>query len=287
MQSGVWHWSEDRREYTPIFNDYNFYYTAPDSQQLAHTGNWQLNIQRPSLALDPLTGYLFCSLQHYEAEWSDQLYRMGDAYISVSTNNGRTWSVATNVTRTDGGQFAPAGQSLSERDITLADRVTYEDGRGYLHLFYELDYEAGAVVQEEGVATLNPFFYQRVPVDSISLTPTVSPYWPVLHVDSTGYPEAVHEPIGTPLPDDFALSQNWPNPFNSSTQIEFSVKHAAVLSVRVYDVLGREVATLADGRHLPGVYRVSFDGRSLSSGIYFVQLRSESAKLSRKMVLLK
>ncbi len=103
-------------------------------------------------------------------------------------------------------------------------------------------------------------------------------------------------------PVDFKLSQNYPNPFNPTTTIEYSIKEPGVRSqkpelvtLKVYDILGREVTTLVNEVQPPGNYEVSFDGTELSSGIYYYQIRTndpstgsgQSFVETRKMVLIK
>ncbi|NQS98080.1 MAG: T9SS type A sorting domain-containing protein [candidate division Zixibacteria bacterium] len=89
------------------------------------------------------------------------------------------------------------------------------------------------------------------------------------------------------IPDAFSLRQNYPNPFNARTTIEFEVPHRSIISIRVYNVLGRQVAELADETFDPGVHRVSFDGAELSSGIYFVNMTNEYFKATIKVLLIK
>jgi hypothetical protein len=93
-----------------------------------------------------------------------------------------------------------------------------------------------------------------------------------------------------PLPTVFRLFQNYPNPFNPSTTISFAVPGSAAsrsLSLRVYDLLGREVATLASGTFHGGLYSVVWDGGGLSSGVYICRLESEGASFVQKMVHMK
>jgi len=93
---------------------------------------------------------------------------------------------------------------------------------------------------------------------------------------------------------DFSLGQNYPNPFNPSTTINFTIpsstEYYSVLqniSIKVYDILGNEVATLVDENKPAGNYSVKFDGSNLVSGIYFYQLKTASIVLTKKMLLLK
>ena len=302
QQSGIWHWGEEYQEFTPVYNDYNFYYNL-DTTAFLDEGAWQFNAQRPTLAWDDSTDYLYCSIWHYESDqWTEGLFRMGDAYVSVSCNRGRSWSEAVNVTDTDGGQDTPAPGSLSERDITLADKVTYDATGGYLHMSYVLDHDAGAVIQTppEGVATLNEMYYQRIPVNEIPLTPLVDPYWPALHVDSTGFPgmivpldpeeclTSVGDDRPSLRPESFALYQNYPNPFNPSTKIAFDLVRDARVTLKVFNVMGQEVATLIDGKVMTaGAQNVAFDASSLASGVYLYRVTVDGVTASKKMVLMK
>ncbi|MGB2957693.1 MAG: T9SS type A sorting domain-containing protein, partial [Bacteroidota bacterium] len=92
------------------------------------------------------------------------------------------------------------------------------------------------------------------------------------------------------LPDDaggFALLPNYPNPFNPATTITYAVPRQGKVQLRVYDVLGRIVATLVDEVQPRGRYRVAFDGTDFASGVYFSRLEFSSRVLTRKMILVK
>ena len=91
----------------------------------------------------------------------------------------------------------------------------------------------------------------------------------------------------TEQPAGFMLAQNYPNPFNPTTVISYSLPSAGRINLRVYDLLGREVATLVDGQTEAGVHEVSFDASRLPSGTYFYQLRAGSLVASKKLVYLK
>jgi len=92
---------------------------------------------------------------------------------------------------------------------------------------------------------------------------------------------------GNDLPLEFALHQNFPNPFNPGTTIGFSVSRTGWVNLKVYDLLGRNVATLVEGSLPAGSHQVQFDGRRLSSGLYVYRLTAEGSTLTRTMILLK
>ena len=85
----------------------------------------------------------------------------------------------------------------------------------------------------------------------------------------------------------FTLSQNYPNPFNPSTEITFSVPKSGLVTLKVYDLLGRLVSTLVNENKSTGNYTVRFDASRLASGTYIYQMNANGILLSKKMVLLK
>jgi hypothetical protein len=95
------------------------------------------------------------------------------------------------------------------------------------------------------------------------------------------------ESEGAAVPETFVLSQNYPNPFNPTTLISYQLPSAVKVDLRVYDVLGREVAVLASGIQAAGEHTAKFDARSLASGMYFYRLSAGTATATMKMMLLK
>jgi N-acetylneuraminic acid mutarotase len=93
--------------------------------------------------------------------------------------------------------------------------------------------------------------------------------------------------INTELPNVFELKQNYPNPFNPLTQITFSLPKASYVDLRVYDMLGREVALLINQPFEAGSYTTEFDGTKFASGVYFYTLRAGDFTDTKKMVLVK
>ncbi|MBS1492783.1 MAG: T9SS type A sorting domain-containing protein [Bacteroidetes bacterium] len=92
---------------------------------------------------------------------------------------------------------------------------------------------------------------------------------------------------GNSIADKFELKQNYPNPFNPTTKISFSIPKSSFVSLKVYDIMGKEVAKLVSGNVESGNYSVQFDGKNLSSGVYFYKLETENFSEVKKMSLIK
>jgi hypothetical protein len=93
--------------------------------------------------------------------------------------------------------------------------------------------------------------------------------------------------VDTSIPPEYELSQNYPNPFNPGTTISFAISHRSLVTLKVYDLLGKEVAMLVNDRFSPGSYEATFDGSGLASGVYLYRLTSENFTATKKLVLVK
>ncbi len=90
------------------------------------------------------------------------------------------------------------------------------------------------------------------------------------------------------IPSNYSLNQNYPNPFNPSTTIEYNIPKSSYVTLKVYDVLGRQVALLADEFKIAGSYKINYDAGRLSSGIYYYTLKTDNGYTeTKKMVLTK
>ena len=85
----------------------------------------------------------------------------------------------------------------------------------------------------------------------------------------------------------FTLSQNYPNPFNPSTKIDFELPVNGKVTIKVYDIMGREVGTFVNEFKDAGYHTIVFDGSNLSSGIYFYTLSSINIRETKRMLLIK
>ena len=110
----------------------------------------------------------------------------------------------------------------------------------------------------------------------------------VFYVDDLSFanPTAVAEQIGA-IPTSYKLEQNFPNPFNPETTIQLSLAQGAFVSLRVFDILGKEVARLLNERKEPGTYSVPWDASAMPSGVYYYQLKTEDFTAAKKLAVIR
>ena len=89
------------------------------------------------------------------------------------------------------------------------------------------------------------------------------------------------------IPSDFELYQNYPNPFNPVTNVEFGISKSGFVTLKVYDVLGKEVATLVNEMKQAGDYKVDFNAVNFTSGIYFYKFEYLNFVQTKRMILIK
>jgi carboxypeptidase T len=127
----------------------------------------------------------------------------------------------------------------------------------------------------------NYTFVDKNPVDGKS-------YYRLRQIDFDGYSkiyDAVEVHFG--VVKEYSLSQNYPNPFNPSTEINFTLAKSGNITLKVYNLLGSEVATLADGFMEAGKHLVRFNAKDFTSGVYFYTIKAENFTSTRKMMLMK
>jgi hypothetical protein len=124
--------------------------------------------------------------------------------------------------------------------------------------------------------------------DNIDLKGTDEIYYRLKQVDYNGsidYSDVVSVVLETPV--EFALGQNFPNPFNPSTKIKYSVPQSGLVSIVIYDLTGQKVETVVDEVKQPGNYEIEFNAAGLSSGVYFYKMTTNSFSQIKKMSILK
>jgi len=119
-------------------------------------------------------------------------------------------------------------------------------------------------------------YFWRVETSTLDYRATSRKYWTMAYTFST-----------IAAPEEFMLHQNYPNPFNPSTTISYEIPKAGFVSLKLYDVLGREVATLVNEEKIAAKYDIEFKANILASGVYFYQLRAGDFVQTKKMVLLR
>ena len=273
----IWHWCDATGYYSLVADGWlePFPYVC---------GAWQRFVQRPCIAEDESTGDLFIVYQQYDtSDIAANGYPQADIMISRSIDGGIRWSIGTNISNTH-SPGAEAGYCMHEREITCNETIVNDT----LCIFYILDKDAGSVIQSEGAWTLNYAICQRVPISEIPTIPLM-PRYP-MHVDSTGFPP--ESPVididhQSAIPKSFQLCQNFPNPFNPTTNISFTICHRDHIKLTIYNITGQKITTLVNGSLNPGSYTVNFDANALASGIYFYKLSSSTEVKTRKMLLIK
>lgn len=113
-------------------------------------------------------------------------------------------------------------------------------------------------------------------------------YYRLNQIDFNGaseYSDVIEIEVGIPV--HYSLEQNYPNPFNPVTTISYSIKEKVLVTLKVFDILGKEVATLVNEEQSAGIYKFKFDAKSFASGIYFYTLNAGEFVSTKKMILLR
>jgi hypothetical protein len=130
-----------------------------------------------------------------------------------------------------------------------------------------------------------------LPLLPLSLVPSPTVLSPAPIVVSGGTVSALCltavEPNSNEIPSEFSLGQNYPNPFNPKTIIKLHIAEYRAVTLKVYDLLGKEAAVLINKEMQPGTYEVEFDGANYPSGVYFYTVQAGDFIETKKMILVK
>jgi hypothetical protein len=194
-------------------------------------------------------------------------------------------------------EFSQYSINSGSGGITLSwdvNTATYPDAAGIK--IYKAMYERFAPAGDNIIAVFPPSDGSFTDTDVL---PGETYYYKMAIIDFAGnitYTPAVYSTITSVsdvdnIPDQILLKQNYPNPFNPSTSIEFSIPTAMTIDLKLFDVLGNELAEIARGDYVAGNHNIEFNSNSvrggLSSGIYFYTLKAGSFALTKKLILLK
>ncbi len=242
--------------------------------------------------------------------WSDQRNGTGntDVFLIKSTDGGNTWgnTVKVNNDNTSSQQFFPW---LAIDQTTGYIYVVFYDRRNTVNeatdVYGARSTDGGStfsnfkISQSSFIPSQSVFFgdyiniaayagkvypiWMRMDLGALSV-------WTAPFADTSGVLSAEE---AMPVPSGFRLEQNYPNPFNPSTVISYSLSRRGYVTLKVYDVLGREVAVLVNGQQQAGKHSLEFNpartaaGGGLASGIYYYRLDADGYSSSKKMIILK
>ncbi len=189
----------------------------------------------------------------------------------------------------EGESFVIRGNIPPLSGNTNSDPFAGPDSEGvyWLTLDFDFDYVGQTIIYRffiDSLGTLIPESQNRY----YELTAEAAQILPVATFNE--FPDDIS--LENEIPDKIELYQNYPNPFNPTTTIEYSIpnveaKNFSPVQLIIYDVLGREVATLVNEKQLPGKYSVQFQANELPSGIYYYSLQTGNYIITKKMILLK
>jgi hypothetical protein len=212
-------------------------------------------LSHPSIAYSQDGNMIVVAFSAFQPGDSLDGFTLNDIWTSYSTNNGATWSTPENRTQTpDWDELYPVLSPTGNASTKF--HMKFQSTRG-----------PGSQSFTDVVPTYRVYTVYRTfnPTTGIEINP-----------------------IGTVVPSKFDLKQNYPNPFNPSTSIRFDLSKNSNVTLKVYNVLGKEVATLLNNDFVTaGTKEVSFDASNLSSGVYFYRLTAGSFTSTKKMILQK
>jgi hypothetical protein len=273
-----------------VFNGYGFDFARPDSAEVFRVLYWNsfmntwMDLSRDTLNRPPYVTAAFRSGNaigrpyptiaidstgsHVMAAWSEPQTSAAnpvdttngvyvyDIWYRFSMHHGGAWVSPVNLTATPNRTelFATFGKEITT--------TSYGWRLGHLVYLSEARANAGCYDCGEGPRSDSPWMYRT------TTAPT-----------GVGY--------GDELPSNYSLEQNYPNPFNPSTVLSYTLPVSGRVSLKVFNVLGEEVASLVNEEKAAGSYKVNFDGANLASGVYFYTLRAGGFTATKKMLLTK
>jgi hypothetical protein len=220
-----------------------------------------------------------------------------DIYYKRSSDGGLSWDLDLNLSNTSAIKYYPSVSVSNSMIHTVWQENTPE---GY-EIFYRRSTNNGVSWEAKKRLTNEPDTSER---------PSVSASDSSVHVVWTDYrdsnPQIYYkrnlngnvgvENLSKRIPNKYSLYQNYPNPFNPVTKIKFDIaghppyppsKGEKMVTLKVYDILGKEIQTLVNEQLQPGSYEVTFDRSNLPSGVYFYQLKTGDFVATKKLILLK
>ena len=222
----------------------------------------------------------------------DMTYFDSNNKIAIAYNNNDKTAPYTGAALiSDGGYgYYPIENSATSGSVALNDGNGFTDAEKWYALSNGIGKTSAGVGDISLVISGGPY---NIPADqsvdvafAIAAAPTLQEVIGAINESKIKYQSIINNPPGE-IPVSYELYQNYPNPFNPATVISYQLPAAGYVSLKIYDVLGREVSTLVNEEKTPGSYKISFKAGTLSSGVYFYKLTTGSFMQMKKMILLK
>jgi hypothetical protein len=242
-------------------------YKIADSNNVPNTtylpsGGWAgiTGIDHPSIGWSADGNVLYCAYSVATADTGLRGWNTRDIFLSCSTNDGVTWRTPIRVTNTpliDEGYVSISRVNPGNSPTTYAVHMVYMKDPG----------DGPSSFNGTGTtlpATRNWEIYRKISQPTVGI-----------------------EIVSTEVPQKYSLSQNYPNPFNPVTNIKFDITKKGFVSLKIFDLSGKEISSLVNEVLSTGSYQFSFDGSNLASGVYFYSIKSGDFRETKKMMLIK
>lgn len=267
-----------------------------------------------SKAYDSMQIQIFCdSLNmpdtrvHYNTNQLSRLavgYEKGDSVPFAMVTSEGFWGAGGNFTSLhDMMNYLEWNMGLKNTSLNALldslhkERTTSYNGHSWVGLAWQMDYLRGThgpkyIWKDGGGDGYSSFIcFQDSSGTGVMILANSSIGVDAMGIDILRLLNPVHtvniKNISTVIPEKYSLSQNYPNPFNPVTNLEFRIPKPGFVSLKVYDILGKEVSKLIDASLNPGTYQYNFDASHLPSGIYFYTLNAGEFTETKRMMLLK
>ncbi len=211
---------------------------------------------------------------------------LNNLYSSVGISGGYGVGItcAANVL-VEGNYFENTPIPILISQVNDPEGTLSGDPAGYVKASNNYLSGSGAIVENTSGYNFSPTdFYSYTPGDPQGVKAVVKAG---AGAGVLNLPTLIYEPVNSTRPVAFELSQNYPNPFNPVTMISYQLAVNSFVSVRVYDLLGREIATLMDEQKPAGTYTLRWDASNFASGIYFYRLQAGKFSDTKKLLFLK
>lgn len=202
---------------------------------------------------------------------SQKVYLGGNKYYSISSNAGNNWATVDSNSQASALVCAVTDYYSSPALLLKTDTLGWQS----IYINWSNNWYSITASGLRGLNNMNGFDYTVYAVGDSGK----------IYFKGILYPLVKKE--GIEIPEKYSLSQNYPNPFNPSSVIRFRIKETGFVTLKIFDVTGKEITSLINEKLHPGEYETIFDGTLLPGGVYFYSLSAGDYKETKKMVLIK